>query len=132
MSVMALITYFVEGMRVRKPGTKAQEANPDRWVTVSGTFHSTKVEDGHFVATDELTIVSKDVTFDMARDAGFALDLANGFLTIPAGDRGRKPSEALSEDTILAELAALRTPDPVPDPVPEPETSPEAEGKRSK
>lgn len=110
------VTYFVENMRVTKPGAKTQERNPERVYTVTGTFYATvEGKDGKLTRGDKMTVPSKNIdNTDVLSDV-FAIDLKNGILTLPTGKRGKPASEALSEDAILAEIAALRNPTPAPE-----------------
>lgn len=110
---MSLVTYIVDRMRVTRPNGKTAERNPERVYTVSGVFYSTmEDETGAIVRKDKLTIPSKNLDRDDVLAEGFAIDVRTGFLTLPEGKRGRTASMGLDEDTILAELAALRTPVP--------------------
>jgi hypothetical protein len=109
MSETSSVTYHVKGMRVVKPQGKTAERNPERLFTVYGQFYAT-VEDakGNLVPTDKLSIVSKNIDYEDAESAAFSLDVASGTLTMPEGRRGRTAAQGLSQDDILAELAALR------------------------
>lgn len=112
---MTLATYLVDKMRVTRPGPKTAEKNPERVYTVSGTFYSTEQDDdGNLIRKDKLTVPSKNVDKSDILSEGFLLDIANGILTVPAGERGRKAAESLDADTIAAELEALRNPTPEP------------------
>lgn len=104
-------TYFIEKMRVTRPGKAASARHPERLYTVSGTFHSTTTDDkGKVTRKDKLTTISKNIDREFVTDAGFVLDVVNGILTIPEGQKGRTASIGLDADTLAAELAALRNP----------------------
>lgn len=94
------VTYKVAGMRVSFPGPKVATKNPERFATVSGVFSDTK--------GNKLSIVSKNVTKTEARDAATVIDQEKGQLTMPAGQRGRKPAVSVTADAITKALAALR------------------------
>jgi hypothetical protein len=93
-------TYQVSAMRVIHPSAKVALKNPERWVTVKGVFHA---EDG-----TKLSITSINIDKADALAPEFDINLVAGTLTLPAGERGRKPAAALAEATILDELNALR------------------------
>lgn len=95
-----MTTYKIASMRVVKPSGKTAENNPERYATVYGEFFT---EDG--VA---LSITSKILNFDDVKNADTVIDLTNGILTIPSGERGRKKIDSISQDDILADLEALR------------------------
>lgn len=116
---MALTTYVVNKMRAYKPTGKVAQDNPDRLYTVSGVFFATEVaEDGSLTVGEALTFPSKNITREDALTEGFVLDIANGILTLPTGERGRKAMASLSAEDIDAELNALRNPTPVAPEVP--------------
>jgi hypothetical protein len=103
------VTYFVDRMRVTRPTGKTRERNPERVYTVNGIFYSTTIDDaGNLVPKDKLSIPSKNIDIDDVQSFDFALDVRNGFVTLPEGKRGRTASVGLSEDEIFAELAYLR------------------------
>jgi hypothetical protein len=93
-------TYTVTGMRVIRPSEKVALKNPDRWITVKGIFHG---EDGAKLSITSINVAKADATA-----LEFAIDMKAGTLTLPAGERGRKPAPALEAATILEELKALR------------------------
>ena len=95
-----LSTYTVEKMRVIRPSEKVAEKNPDRFATVYGVFYN---PDG-----EKLSILQKEITFADAQDESTVIDLENGILTLPSGQRGRKPVESISQDELMADLAKLR------------------------
>lgn len=93
-------TYHVADMRVIIPAAKVAERNPDLAFTVKGAFTDGK--------GNALTITSKAITNEMVKSPAFRMDLQNGTLTVPAGQRGRPESSGASEEDILARLAAIR------------------------
>jgi hypothetical protein len=96
------VTYHVSAMRVTFPSPKVAAKNPERFCTVAGTFADAK--------NVKLSIVTKNVTKKEAADARTIIDQPKGILTLPAGQRGRKPAVSAAPDTIQKALAALRTP----------------------
>jgi hypothetical protein len=103
------VTYFVDRMRVIRPTGKTKDRNPDRVFTVNGVFYSTERDaKGNIIVKDKLSIITKNVDVDDAKSTEFALDVTNGYLTLPEGKRGRVAQAGLAEADILAELAALR------------------------
>jgi hypothetical protein len=101
---MALVTYRIGGMRVTFPKGKVAAKHPDRFATVHGIFSDAKGQ--------RLSIVSKNVSVEEAQDASTVIDPAKGILTLPAGERGRKPELGESNDSVKAALEALRKPEP--------------------
>lgn len=95
-----VVTYSVASMRVTFPNGKVAAKNADRFATISGVFSDVK--------GNRLSIVSKNVTLDEARDPDTIIDPENGVLSLPAGQRGRKPVAGADTDTITAALNALR------------------------
>lgn len=95
--------YTVKNMRVLLPSPAIAAKNPDRVMTVAGTFTD---EDGN-----TLTAKSKVITREIANREGFALDVKGKTLTIPSLRVGRRTSEGASEDDILAALAAAQNVD---------------------
>jgi len=95
-------TYKVAGMRVTFPSGKVAAKHPERFATIHGVFSDTK--------GNKLSIVSKNVTVAEAQDAATVIDPAKGILTLPAGERGRKPAVGASPDAVNAALAKLRKP----------------------
>jgi hypothetical protein len=100
MSKNTTVTYKVANMRVTFPKGKVAEKNPDRFATVHGTFADAK--------GNRLSIVSKNVSKEEAKNAATVIDPAKGILTLPAGERGRKPVAGENADTVAAALASLR------------------------
>lgn len=106
-----LVTYLIDNVRATFPTGKVLTNNPERFATVAGTFYrAVEAEDGTLSAGEKLSYSSKSIDNDVAMAEGFLLDLENGILTIPEGERGRKPSPGVSQDAIEARLLALRTP----------------------
>lgn len=95
-----MATYHIAKMRVVRPSEKMAAKHPDRFATVFGIFAN---EQGQ-----RLSITSKVITIDEAKDSDTTIDIVNGILTLPDGKRGRTASESISQDDIEAELAALR------------------------
>jgi hypothetical protein len=93
-------TYKVAGMRVTFPTGKVAAKHPERFATIHGVFSDTK--------GNKLSIVSKNVTMEEAKNAATVIDPAKGILTLPAGERGRKPSVGATPDAVTAALANLR------------------------
>lgn len=103
---MSSLSYLVESMRVTFPTGKVAEKNPERVMTVTGkVWHA--VENGKPTG-DPLTITVKNIDRDDVQHPDFAIDPEAGTLTLPAGERGRKPSAGQSTDAILARIAAIR------------------------
>ena len=97
-----LVTYHVSAMRVTFPSPKVASKNPERFATIAGTFSDTKGV--------KLSIVTKNVTKAEAGNTATIIDAENGVLTLPAGQRGRKPAVGASGSAVKAALAALRNP----------------------
>lgn len=95
-----LSTYTVEKMRVIRPSVKVAEKNPDRFATVYGIFYNPE--------GDKLSILQKEILISDALDSSTVIDIENGILVLPSGQRGRRPVESISQDDLLAELAKLR------------------------
>jgi len=96
-----MATYTIVGMRVVFPKGKVAENNLDRFATVYGKFLNEK--------GTAFSFTSKAITLDEAKADGFVLDIANGILTLPDGQRGRKEYASVSQDEIDALLTALRS-----------------------
>jgi len=94
-------TYRIDNMRFVQPSGKTAERNPDRFGTVYGEFHS---EDGK----TQLSITSKTISKDEAKNPATVIDLTNGILTLEDGRRGRTASKGLSQTDIEAQLKLLR------------------------
>jgi len=101
-------TWKVAGMRVTFPTGKVAAKHPERFATIHGIFSDNKGQ--------RLSIVSKNVTLGEAADPSTVIDPAKGMLTLPAGERGRKPAVGETPDAVSAALAKLRK--PVSAPVP--------------
>lgn len=94
------VTYKVTNARVTFPQGKVAQKNPERFCTVHGTFHDTK--------GNKLSIVSKNVTLDEAKNPATVIDPAKGILTLPAGERGRKPVAGATADAVAEALKKVR------------------------
>lgn len=103
--------YAVENMRLTFPQGKVAEKNPDRFGTVHGEFYA--IENGKR-SKEPLSYSSKEITKAIAANPLTVIDIANGRLTLPAGERGRKAVAGADQETVDAMLAALR-PAPVAD-----------------
>lgn len=95
-------TYRVENMRFLVPSGKIAERNPDRFGTVAGIFYNSKDE--------KMSFTSKEITSEIASNPETVIDIENGTLTLPSGERGRKPSPSASQDEINSLLTSLREP----------------------
>lgn len=93
-------TYHVTKMRVVKPSPKMAEKHPDRFATVIGVFHND--------SDQPLSITSKVLTFDDAKNPATVIDITNGILTLSDGKRGRTEAIGLTQDDIAKELESLR------------------------
>lgn len=98
----ATVTYKVAGCRVTFPKGKVAAKHPDRFATIHGTFSDAK--------GNRLSIVSKNVTKDEAANPLTVIDAAKGIITLPAGERGRKPEVGATAEDVNAALEALRKP----------------------
>lgn len=87
-------------MRFVLPSVKVAEKNPDRLGTVHGEFFNEKGEPYSFA--------SKIVTKAEALDKDTLIDVENGILILPSGERGRKPSASATQDQINALLESAR------------------------
>lgn len=94
-------TYNVENMRVVLPKGKTKDRNPDRFATVYGDFYDAK--------GTLLSVSQKVITFDIAQSDETVIDVENGILTLPSGERGRKPSASIAQEDINSLLDNLRT-----------------------
>lgn len=103
-----MTTYTVANMRFIKASGKTAERNPDRIGTVVGKFYTDKGV--------ELSITSKAIDRSDALDPETVIDLVNGTLVLPSGERGRKPSVSMTQDAINSLLDAVRNPEPVNQP----------------
>lgn len=95
-----MATYIVRKMRVVRPSEKMAAKHPDRFATVFGIFANDQGQ--------PLSITSKTISFDEARDSDTVIDIVNGILTLPDGKRGRTAVIGLTQDDIAAELDLLR------------------------
>lgn len=92
--------YNVTQMRVIFPSGKVAEKNPDRLCTVYGVFHD---DNGN-----KLSITSKEVTNADAMHSDTVIDVENGILVLPSGERGRKQTPSVSQSDINSKLSQLR------------------------
>ena len=94
-------TYHIKGMRVVRVSGKVAQRHPERVFTVYGKF---------FANGDKtpLSIVSKNIDIEDIQSVDFSIDLTHGILTLNEGQRGRKASQGITEDDLMAELAAIR------------------------
>ena len=97
-----MTTYIVSKMRAVFPSDKMRDKHPERFVTILGTFHNS---DGA-----QLSFTSKAISNDEATHPEFAIDLVNGTLTLPDGERGRKATPSISQDDLNSALNSLRKP----------------------
>ena len=94
-----MATYSILNMRAVKTTGKLAEKHPDRWLTIYGEFYKDGVQ---------LSFTSKEVTFEDAKHPDFQIDLTAGTLTLNEGKRGRKQIAGITQDDILADLAAMQ------------------------
>lgn len=94
------VTYRVEKMRFIVSAGKVAERNPDRLGTIAGVFFNDKGE--------KLSFSSKEITREIASNSETVIDIEKGILTLPAGERGRKPSASASQDEINSLLDSVR------------------------
>jgi hypothetical protein len=94
--------YTVENIRAIVPKGKVAEKNPDRVLTIHGQFFNEKGE--------KLSFSQKEITRDMIANTETVVDLANGILILPAGERGRKAAVSVSQDEVNSLLDSLRNP----------------------
>lgn len=87
-------------MRFVLPSDKVADRNPDRVGTVHGTFHN---ENG-----EVLSFKSKEITKADLANPDTVIDIENGILILPAGERGRKPSASATQSDIDSLLASAR------------------------
>jgi hypothetical protein len=93
-------TWKVAGMRLTFPAGKVATKHPERFATIHGVFSDEK--------GNKLSIVSKNVTMEEAKNSATVIDVLKGTLTLPAGERGRKPSVGATPDAVAAALAKVR------------------------
>lgn len=91
------ITYRVKGMRVILPNNRK---NTEVALTVKGDFYS---ETG-----EKMSLKSKDITHSQAASDDFAIDIAKGTVTLPAGKRGRTSVASVSQNDLNNYLASLK------------------------
>ena len=101
-------TYSIGNMRVVVPKGKVALKNPERAFTVHGEFRATD-EKGKPTG-EPLSFGSKVIDRDDALNPLTVIDVANGLLTLPAGERGRKASIGIDQDAVNALLESLRSP----------------------
>lgn len=94
-------TYKVEGMRVLLPNPNRKAK--DVALTVKGIFYDANGE--------KLSIRSKDILTTQTANPEFALNLAKGILTIPAGKRGKPQSKGATQAEIDSFLKSLKAAD---------------------
>jgi hypothetical protein len=94
------VTYKVAAMRVTFPKGKVAAKHPERFATIHGTFSDAKGQ--------KLSIVSKNVSVEEAANPLTVIDPIKGLITLPAGERGRKPEVGENSEAINAALANLR------------------------
>ena len=111
---MTLTTYSIDKMRVTKPKGKTAEKNPDRALTVTGIFYSTEADaKGKLLRKEKLSIAVKYI--DHEDKPLCTVNMADGILTIPAGERGRKAEASLTQeeiDALLTEASVESEADP--------------------
>jgi hypothetical protein len=95
-----IVTYKVTNMRVTFPSPKVAAKNPERFCTIAGTFADSK--------NVKLSIVTKNVTKKEAANTATVIDSEKGILTLPAGQRGRKPAIGADNASIMKALQTLR------------------------
>lgn len=106
-------TYSVRNMRLVPTAGKVAQKNPDRLGTVHGEFHA--VDDKGKVSADPLSFTQKEITREIAANPLTVIDIENGLLTLPAGERGRKAVAGIDQDAVNALLASVREPATEPD-----------------
>lgn len=94
--------YNVENIRAITPKGKVAEKNPDRVLTIHGAFFNEKGE--------KLSFSQKEITREMANNPDTVVDLENGILILPAGERGRKAAISVSQDEVNSVLDSIRNP----------------------
>ena len=104
-TISTTTTYHVSNMRFVPTSGKVAQKNPDRLGTVYGEFRADK---NGKPTGDPLSISQKVIDKDVAANPATVIDLDNGILTLPSGERGRKASPGVAQDAIDALLAAAR------------------------
>lgn len=95
------VTYKVTNCRVTFPKGKVAAKHPERFATIHGTFSDSK--------GNKLSIVSKNVTKEEAANPATVIDPIKGVITLPAGERGRKPEIGATSEAIAEALKSLRS-----------------------
>lgn len=85
---------------------KVAQKNPDRLGTVYGEFHSVDAKGNP--SKDALSITQKVIDRDTAANPLTVIDVENGLLTLPSGERGRKAVAGIDQDAIASLLAEAR------------------------
>ena len=98
-------TYHVANMRFVPTTGKVKVKNPDRVGTVYGEFHA---DQNGKPAKDALSITQKVIDLDTAANPLTRIDVENGILVLPSGERGRKAVAGIDQDSINSLLAAAR------------------------
>ncbi len=99
-------TYHVENPRFVPTTGKIAEKNPERIGTVYGTFFH--VDEKGQPTGEALTITQKVLDRETMLNPVFDIDLDNGVLTLPSGERGRKASVGIDQDAVMDLLANIR------------------------
>lgn len=99
-------TYHVANMRFVPTTGKVLAKNPDRIGTVYGDFYA---DLNGKPAREPLSITQKVIDRETAANPVTVIDLENGILTLPTGERGRKAVASVSQDDVNALLAAARS-----------------------
>lgn len=99
-------TWAIQNMRLLRVDGAVAEKNPDRVLTAKGDFF--EVDEKGKPTGDPLSFHSKNISRDDLRNPATVVDLKNGILTLPAGERGRKASAGISADDLDAILAEAR------------------------
>lgn len=107
---MGLATFHVSDIRALPVKGKVAERNPDRVLSVSGSFRRVIDTDakGNPVLSEPMSYTTVYLDRADVQAEGFSLDLENGILTIAEGERGRKAAPGLSADAVAEILAAAR------------------------
>lgn len=95
------VTYKVANCRVTFPKGKVAAKHPERFATIHGVFSDLK--------GNKLSIVSKNVTKEEAANPATVIDPIKGVITLPAGERGRKPEIGVTAEAIAEALKSLRS-----------------------
>lgn len=92
--------YTVADMRFVPNSAKGLEKNPEKMGTVHGTFTD---ENGNI-----LSVKAKPVSWADAKNPETLIDVVNGVLILPSGERGRKPSVGVGQSDIDSLLESAR------------------------